>query len=303
MIALESAITHGAKLKGELVFFFIEEREDRADYLEGEISKLAKPTHFAINVERGEFATKLGEALDDLDKDRSQIAPTFALIDPFGFAGVPYTLIQRLLSKDKCEVLITFMADRMNRFLEHPDDAIKAHIVEACGTPEALEIAENAADRVAALRDLYQRQLEKAAKFVRYFELRDENDRVVYYLFFATNNPLGHLKMKEAMWKVDPLGEFTFSDSTNPTQQILFPTAPIDPLVADIRSKFRSSGKIHVASIESFVFDKTGFVRRHMREALLQLESSHQIEVAATKSDGTKRKAGTFPNEALVTFL
>ena len=29
--------------------------------------------------------------------------------------------------------------------------------------------------------------------------------------------------MKEAMWKVDPLGEFSFSDATDPNQRILFP--------------------------------------------------------------------------------
>jgi hypothetical protein len=40
-----------------------------------------------------------------------------------------------------------------------------------------------------------------------------------------------------------------------------------------------------------------------MREALLQLESSGRIKVAPLKSDGTKRKAGTFPNEVLITFI
>ena len=89
------------------------------------------------------------------------------------------------------------------------------------------------------LRNLYQRQLEKAAEFVRYFELRDKNSRIVYYLFFATNNALGHLKMKEAMWKVDPLGDFTFSDSTNPNQQILFASpSVVAQLIADLASKF-----------------------------------------------------------------
>ena len=60
----------------------------------------------------------------------SQIAPTFALIDPFGFSGIPYALIQRLLSKNKCEVLVTVMVDSINRWLEHPDENINANIVE-----------------------------------------------------------------------------------------------------------------------------------------------------------------------------
>jgi three-Cys-motif partner protein len=303
IIALEAAITHRAKLKGELVFFFIEESHDRANHLEGEIAKLTIPKHFRVNVERGEFAAKLTEALDGLDKDRSQIAPTFVLIDPFGFSGIPSTLIQRLLSKAKCEVLITFMVDSMNRWLEHPEEGVKAHIVEAFGTRNALAIAENAAGRTAALRDLYRKQLEKAAKFVRYFELCNHNNRVVYYLFFATNNPLGHLKMKEAMWTVDPLGDFTFSDSTDPNQHVLFSSPSVAPLAANLVATFRGSGQIPVKRIESHVWDKTAYLRKHMGEVLTSLENAGGLRVAEVKTDGKKRRAGTYPNEALVTFV
>ena len=141
----------------------------------------------------------------NVTNESSQIAPTFALIDPFGFSGIPYALIQRLLSKNKCEVLVTVMVDSINRWLEHPDENITAHIVETFGTDEAIRIAERKADRVTELKNLYHRQLNKAAKFVRYFEMHDRDGRLVYYLFFASNNSLGHLKMKEAMWKVDPI--------------------------------------------------------------------------------------------------
>jgi three-Cys-motif partner protein len=126
IIALESARTHPANLTGELVFLFIEERPDRADYLESEIAKLHYPAHFKTKVERGSFADRLGTLLNDLDA-AGHIAPTFALIDPFGFSGIPYNLIQRLLSRQRCEVLITFMVDQMNRWLEHPDQSTRLH--------------------------------------------------------------------------------------------------------------------------------------------------------------------------------
>ena len=79
-----------------------------------------------------------GKMLDDFDSTSSKIAPTFALIDPFGFSGIPYALIQRLLSKNKCEVLVTVMVDSINRWLAHPDENIKAHIVETFGTGVAI---------------------------------------------------------------------------------------------------------------------------------------------------------------------
>jgi three-Cys-motif partner protein len=299
---LESARTHRANLREELVFLFIEESSDRADYLESEIAKLQCPVHFKTKVENGLFADKLGKILNDLDGAGSKMAPTFALIDPFGFSGIPYALIQRLLSKQRCEVLITFMVNTMNRFLEHPDENIRAHIIETFGTEEAVSLVEGIGDRSTALKDLYQRQLRKAARFVRYFELRNRDDRVVYYLFFATNNSLGHLKMKEAMWNVDPLGEFTFSDSTDPNQRILFPNPSAGLLVTELVSKFRGGGQLPISQVETYVQDGTGYLRKHMREALEKLESSGHLSVAETKINGKRRIAGTYPDEALVTF-
>ncbi len=126
---------------------------------------------------------------------------------------------QRLLSKNKCEVLITFMVDSINRWLTHPDPQIRSHIVETFGT-DAPSTSPRALATVQLSSKTYTKNnSKKSAKFVRYFEMRDTNDRVVYYFSSPPIIPWGHLKMKEAMWKVDPLGGFTFSDSTNPNQQ------------------------------------------------------------------------------------
>jgi len=303
IIALQCAKTHRAPLAAELVFVFIEERQDRADHLTSEIVQLQCPDRFKIDVKCGQFATKLTEILDALDRDGYRIAPTFAMIDPFGFSGMPYTLIQRLLSKDRCEVFISFMVDSINRWLTHPDDMVRAHITETFGTDEPFAIAMAADDRVAALKDLYHRQLAKTATFVRYFELRDRNDRVVYYLFFASNNATGHYKMKEAMWKVDPLGEFSFSDATNPDQKILFVNTPLEILKSDLVRQFRPLGETTVGRVETYVYDKTGFLRKHMGEVLTDLESQGLIRINPVKTDGKRRRTRTYPNEALITFI
>lgn len=304
IVALEAALTHQARLPGELAFLFIEKDKNRADHLTSEIAKLQLGSSFRVRVERGTFADNLGKILDELDSTSSHIAPTFALIDPFGFAGIPYTLLQRLLSKNKCEILVTVMVDSINRWLEHPDENIRAHIVETFGTDEAVKIAEEAGDRVTGLKDLYQRQLNRSAKFVRYFEMRDRDGRLVYYLFFASNNALGHLKMKEAMWKVDPMGDFRFSDSTDPNQSLLFNLdPPMEPLAADMVRKFQGGGQVPVRHVEAYVQNCTAYLRKHMGEALLALEIHGKLKVAESKADGKRRRARSFPNEALVTFL
>jgi three-Cys-motif partner protein len=301
IVALQSALAHSQRLTKEVVFFFIEEKPDRADHLEAEIAKLKLPAKFRVTVERGEFAKKFGATIDGLERNGLKIAPTFALIDPFGFSGLPYSLIKKLLSHPKCEVLITFMVDSINRWLRSPDASIASHITETFGTPDAAAVAKTP-DRINALKQIYFSQLKQLARFVRYFEMRDHDNRVVYYLFFASNNPLGHQRMKEAMWKVDPNGQFGFSDSTDPAQTVLFQNPHAEDLAQQISSKFRGIRKLAVSSIETFVNDETAYLRKHMTKALKHLEANSLLTAEPHKSDGKKRLAGTFSNEVLVTI-
>ena len=70
--------------------------------------------------------------------------------------------------------------------------------------------------------------------------MRNEADVTDYYLFYATNNLLGLQKMKEAMWRVDESGEFSFSDNTDPDQLILFAKEPqYDMLRRQVLNQFR----------------------------------------------------------------
>jgi len=295
IIALESAKTHKAKLSEELAFLFIEERKDRANYLSKEIEALKCPDSFKTKVECGEFAPTLTAILDKLAESDHKLAPTFAMIDPFGFAGIPFELMKRLLDNPNCELFVSFMVDSINRWLEHPDPAIPGHIRDAFGNDEPFAVLGSNGDRAAELTELYRKRLGTIARFVRSFELRDKNDRVVYHLFFASKNRLGHLKMKEAMWKVDPLGDFSFSDATNPDQQVFFKRAYEDTLKADLVRQFDKMADVLIERVERYVEDDTAFLPKHMREVLKVLESEGRVCVAEVKSDGNKRKKNTYP--------
>jgi len=303
VVALRSALNQSDNLKGELEFWFIEERPDRVAQLQIEIERLTIPKNFTIKLECGTFADKFKAALDTSDRDGTRLAPTFALIDPFGFSGIPYDLIKRVLLRNKCEVLITFMVDSINRWLTHPQDGVRTHIIETFGTDEAINITFGTGDRATELKNLYHLQLKRVARFVRYFEMRDRGDRVVYYLFFATNNPLGHIKMKESMWRVDPLGDFRFSDATDPDQQVLFNEPPTAGLAHDLTAHFGGKPQMKIAAVEEYVRDDTAYLRKHMGDALKLLEENGRLDVADIKADGKKRRAGTYPNSALIRFV
>ena len=215
LIALDVAATHRRKLTGELVFLFIDSRKDRIDHLKRVLDEHGIPSHFRVEAQCGLFHEKVNEVLSSVESGGKSLAPTFAFVDPFGFKGIPFSLIKRLLNHRHSEVLITFMIDHINRFLAHPNDAVVSHIVEAYGTDECVRIAERMGDqqRIDKLRMLYQKQLATVARFVRFFEMRNKKHRTLYLLFFASNNRVGHVKIKEAMRKVDPQGDFVFSDA------------------------------------------------------------------------------------------
>jgi three-Cys-motif partner protein len=302
LIALDVAVNHRHEIAGEVVFWFIEEREDRIEQLRQELGKIIVPKHFRVISESGKFHEKFGAVLNSIDAGNDTLAPTFAFIDPFGFSGIPFSLIERLLQYEKSEAFITFMVDAINRFLEHPEDKVVQHIVEAFGTEEAVRIAKGAGDRVVKLRELYQSRLQQIAKYVRYFEMRDRQNRTQYYLFFATNSPLGHVKMKEAMWQVDPDGEFKFSDATNPNQLVLFEADATPRLVERLRKEFCTKGTVTGGTVRRFVENKTAFLKKHMTAVLKQEEDTSKLRVEPLKTDGKKRRANTYPDEVRLTW-
>jgi three-Cys-motif partner protein len=302
IIALKEAMKQPVLAHSEVNFLFIDHREDRIHHLESEISSLGIRNNFHTYCRFNEFENTLTEILNELQRDGHRLAPTFAFIDPFGFKGAPFELTRRLLEYPGTEVFINIMIDYVNRFALHPSAIDRQHIKDLLGASD-IEIDQvvNSPDRILAFRQLYQDKLRRHAKFVRYFEMRDHRDKVIYYLFFASNHHLGHAKMKEAFWKVDAQSGFRFSDRTNPNQTVLFELDPSEDLAIELKKHF--AGTIQMAeNVIALVENETAYISSHARKALKNLETRKEITVEATKSDGTKRIKGSFPKGVVVHF-
>jgi three-Cys-motif partner protein len=298
IIALNVANSHTTELKGKINFIFIDEREDRTANLNGELKKLSIKSNFNVQVINGEFHRVIDEALSHLEKEGKILAPTFVFVDPFGFSGIPAILIEKLLNIPNVEVFINFSVDSINRFIGTKDADF--HIDELFGAEKVVEIFAASKDRVRDLRDLYQIMLNTLANYVRYFEMRNADNRPIYFLFFASNNELGHLKMKEAMWRVDKEGDFKFSDATNPDQIIMFEKDDFGEEVFDLIKEKFGTGKYDVDILKKFVENDTAFLDKHVTQALKYADEKNLIEIDPLKADGTKRRKGTFPNGVLV---
>jgi three-Cys-motif partner protein len=302
IIAITQAISLIDKLtKTELTFIFIDERCDRLDYLNAEIAKINLPPNFHVHTLNTQFDISLSSILNEVGKQEKILVPTFAFIDPFGWSEIPFDVVSRLLDNQQTEVFINFPINSINRFIEHPNLKDRKHIRDLFGvTEDRILDASQALNRIDRLKDLYQMQLKKHAKFVRYFEMRDERNNIIYYLFFASNHRLGHIRMKEAFWKVDQQSGYKFSDRTNPNQLVLLEIDPSDTLAAFLKDHY--SGRVVLSeTVISFVEDETPYITKHARSALRKLEIKELINIDKQKRDGSKRIKG-FPPGVIIHF-
>lgn len=307
IIALRSALDQPIEIAATIKFLFVELKTDRADVLQQIVDDFDLPMNFHVSVAKGETFEAACTKLLASYKDRAQaLTPTFAFIDPFGWSGTPFKIVQEIMANQSCEVLVTFMYEEINRFIGHPDQ--EKNFDAFFGTTDwraGIDLADPYA-RNRFLHDLYARQLNEVAgaRYVRSFQMRNDRDVTDYYLFYGTNNLRGLAKMKEAMWRVDESGEFSFSDATDPNQMVLFTKEPqFDLLRQQITARF-GGRQICVGEIEEFVLASTAFRETHYKRQILRpMELSDPPEIAVV-APPPKRKRGTYGDKSLrIQFL
>ena len=310
LIALTTLLGHpqfrAAQDQREVVFIFIEKEQDRAGALEDELrdfrAKTGIPAWVKYQVRQGEFASEMTSVLDSVAKTGKDLAPAFAFIDPFGFAGAPMAIVKRIMANPRCECLITFMYESVNRFVGHPEAAIQAHFDELFGTEgwRPLILEADPERRRAGLVGLYRHRLirEARAKFVRTFEMINKGNRTEYFLYFATNSAQGLSKMKEAMWRADPLGGEAFSDLTDTRQMTLLEQAPdLVALQRLLQERFRGRGLIDIADVERFVLEETPYSETiHLRRRTLgEMEKAKPAAVEVRRPAGKRERPDEYP--------
>jgi three-Cys-motif partner protein len=301
---------HAQIRQKEVMFLFIEKEEKRYNHLknllEQQVRRREFPQKALYNVFQGTFKETLADILRYLEDKQLTMAPAFAFIDPFGYSHTPLSIIQGLMKHPKCEVLVTFMYEEINRFLTADYPTKEQQYNELFGTPEWQRVAEEATsplERRRRLHDLYRDQLINVvgATYVRSFQMRNKRNATDYFLFFGTKSLKGLLKMKQAMCRVDTTGTYEFSDFTNHNQLLLFSQPNYLLLKQMLLDKFK--GKIvSIQDIEHFVIAETPFCT-YKTEVLrpMELSSPPEIEIMATNS---RRIRGTFADSKVnIKFL
>jgi len=305
VVALDTAIQHTADLDSELVFVFMEADEKRCLHLGEKLKAYAElPDNYVIRGPlQGTFDEQMSDLLGYLESQGVALAPTFALVDPFGVSDTPISVIKRIMRSPKCEVLITFMYQWVNRFVEGTGDTFPEHVDELFGTDEWRQVAGKSTpdERRRFLRDLYKRQLRREAgiEYVHTFEMRDKNNQTEYFLFFGTNHIRGLEKMKEAMWKVDPGQGNRFSDFTYSEEPVLLDATPQFDKLRRMILEWGAGSEWTVEDVERFVLLETPFAKSHYNRRVLQpLERESVIRVVSSPRRGSRG----FPPGTVIRF-
>lgn len=298
IIALRTAVEHVLPMP-TIYFGFIEKDRARAETLRRVLVERFPrlPENIEYEAFDGEFVEVMRNIMDDMEEKGQMLAPTFTFVDPFGYAGFPIQLISRLLRPRASEVLITFMASRLRRFLDEFHESV---IDELFGSGDWREARRLSGDRrVQFLLRLYVRRLMEAtpAKHVMTFEMVGRDGNAIYWLVFATKHPRGCEVMKEAMWGVDPSGTYRFFDAAEGVRSFILDEE--DPQWAReaqnlLWSTFRGR-EVPVEVLEEFMAPTPYLWRK--RKVLVPLEESGRI----TSVQGRKRRL-TYPNKCRVRF-
>ena len=282
IIALNAALQHKGDLsKCELLFMFVERDADRFRQLQDVLQRIDTKENVKFQALQGEFANHFGNILDRLESERKNLAPSFIMVDPFGFTGMPFELIGRAAAQPRSEFLISFMYDSIVRWRNQPDHEQTFDVLFGCPDWRRADGVPTPADRKAFLLDLYLAQLRSCGMdYVRSFELLDSGNRTEYFLVFATHSIDGLKAMKAAMWKVDPTGRYQFSDATVSSQLTLFATEPdYVQLKALLLGRFAGQA-ISISAIEEFVVADTAFRESHYkRQILAPMEREGELTV------------------------
>ncbi len=301
VIALKALASHGHQLRSAFEFHFVERDRRTVEALKANIEVLREQglilPSTSVTVHSQQSFEDVYERAIAPRLAQLAGAPGFVLVDPFGWTGIPMRIMTDLLKRPSTELLVNFMFEEINRFLAHKDQRENFDALFGCKDwHKAEELSGHV--RKNFLHDLYRQQLHRVAgaRYVRSFEMLNDRGASDYFLFFATQNLLGLQKMKEAMWRVDPVGGVRFSDATDFNQHVLFEPKPDKRLLRRMIEERFSGKRAAVRDVELFVLEDTAFHAGHYKTVLREMEGTGRLSPVDPLP---KRRKGTYPDPNL----
>ncbi|HVZ81325.1 MAG TPA: three-Cys-motif partner protein TcmP [bacterium] len=285
-----------------LQMYFVDARNDRIENLKQKISSAQSDSKIKIHEPIcGRFEDELPGIITNFKNGilGSQF-PMLIFIDPFGVKGYPLELIRKILSNRSAEVFLLLDVDGINRNLSN---APLMKEVFGDGCEKIIEEILREGDtqtRYKMIRKLHEKVAGRLSQFYLPFRMLETSKKVFHDMVFLTNNQLGFLKMKEAMWRADSSGRFQFVDTEYNSLTFDFKAWKME--LWDLMLKKFRGRKVTGAEVKAFVEFNTRFLDRHKREVLNENETSGMDADKKIRVEKIGRKKNTFPEDAAIYF-
>lgn len=310
---------HDMIQRGEKVFYFVE--KDRDTYLslrsvlddnfgpwEGDNKLSSLPGNFKVFVSEGDFNKEIDELLNDLERSKNNLAPTFAFVDPYGYS-LDLKNLSRIVAYPKCEVLFTFMVGFLDRFVfadEHLDVIKNTFGVDNDKIRDLRSISDEKAREEAfgdlLIRILKERLHEPDSLYWLSFKMIDRHNRTLYWLVYFTKSLRGMEVMKDSMFEIGRRGDYMFSDFYfDPSQRSILDYSEGTEMwvrnAADFLQQHLTGYELNIEAVRKYVTLSSPFIYR--AKILCELERRNKIRV---KYDGLRRTC-TYPIGSVIVFL
>lgn len=170
--------------------FFSEKDPEAYALLEKAVAEFNRPQDgFEIKTEEGKFEDAVG-------KIQSFVGTSFPwiFIDPTGWTGYPLDKIRPLFARTKCEVLINFMYDFINRFAYSTDSEIIDSMAPILGGQDWMSRLDPRLPRGLAVEKLFRETLKSSGNFEFVVSTRIDKatvDRPHFFIAYGTKSADG----------------------------------------------------------------------------------------------------------------
>jgi three-Cys-motif partner protein len=176
--------------------FFSETDSEAFRQLEAAVAPHNKPAEgFEIKTYQGKFEDAVSEITAFVGRSFPLI-----FIDPTGWTGYPFDKIKSLFAPSKCEVLINFMYDFVNRFVSSDDETTIASLDPILGGPGWRERLDKSMPRGPAVEKLFRETLQKSGKFAYVVSTKIDKgtvDRPHFFIAYGTKSREGLKAFRE----------------------------------------------------------------------------------------------------------
>lgn len=235
----------------------------------------------------------------------NHLLPSFIFIDPCGYKGLSLDLVNAAIKDWGCDCLFFFNYNRINAAIHN--NKVEDHVVGIFGSERAnnlqkLLIGLSPYKREKRILESLENALKEThGKYVQSFCIKDDDkDRTSHYLIFVTKNFKGYELMKEIMAKFSsdfpeevPSFEFNLR-----TERNLF-DCPFKELKDTLLLEYAGKTKNMLEIYEQHSVGRC-YIKKKYKQALL--EFLHEGKIDVVKPNGKKPRAGTMPDDCIITF-